>query len=138
MNPPKEPTEIITPTAVKQLVKINKETCEKMHRPFGVNRVLLGEVVRAINAYSDIVDSRSRIAKKASNILSGIIVKKPFDDGNFETAFTFMLAFIEDAGFELAESRVEQLFQKIERMLADKKEIGLAAERYLLENMEQL
>jgi len=129
----KEPTEIITSTAVKRLVNLNKEICKELKKPFGVDQSILNEIIHSVNLYTDVVDSRARIAKKAANLLAGITTRRPFANGNFESGFQFMLNFVEDAGFDLPYHKAEQLLLVSKFVHDDYSKIQRIVEKYLLD-----
>jgi prophage maintenance system killer protein len=96
-------TEYITEEEIREFIEYNKDLVRKRKEPFNVDKEEFERIFSEINGegYLGYTDKRERIVKKTSFIISSIVWKQPFDEGNKETALAIGLLFARRNGFTI-------------------------------------
>ena len=94
-------SESFSPEDVEHMVLENKETVEARGEPFGVKIEKLSFIINNVNAFNDVADKRTRIVKKATQLLVGMSYDQPFINGNKETGLPWTTLLLERNGFKL-------------------------------------
>lgn len=98
-------SENLTSEEIDGVVEFNRTEIERYGGVFEITEVdenyLYNTLPRMIDSHNHIQDRRTRIVKKATEIMSGITYDQPFFDANKRTALTATVLFLEKYGFTL-------------------------------------
>jgi prophage maintenance system killer protein len=92
------------PEEVELMILENMMTVEERKEVFGVDREILSYIINRVNSFNDIADKRTRIIKKAAQLLVGMsygMPYQPFKEGNKETGLAWTIVILERNGFKL-------------------------------------
>ena len=110
--------DIFTGKVIENIIELNKVIVERRKEPFGLDdRDVFYDTFRNANEFNTISDPRTRIVKKASTLLSGLVWGQPFKNGNKATATAVTTYFLQKNGFDLKfanKKEKQEYFQLLE------------------------
>jgi len=128
-------SEILSSEDIEGIIEFNKSEVERYGDLFEVEESYIYSILpKWIDSHNHIQDKRTRIIKKAAEIMAGISYYQPFFDANKRTALTATVLFLEKYGFTLPMYSLQ--FQKESYALLNKTILKPTNDPSILEEVE--
>jgi len=132
-------TDIFSDKNIENVIDLNRQIVANRDEPFGLDdSQAFYNIFRRVNGFGSESDHKLRIVKKSATLLSGIVWKQPFKNGNKATASAITKYFLQKNGyfFPLSTDNDEREYFKLLERTVEKFEgdatIYSEIEEYLL------
>jgi len=93
-------SDVFSDKNIENVIDLNRQIVANRDEPFGLDdSQVFYDIFRRVNGFGGELDPKLRIIKKSATLLSGIVWKRPFKNGNKATATAITKYFLQKNGY---------------------------------------